>query len=157
MNGQCVKCVPNVSNHAKRLNIEDWIKSKQKHNTQVKIECAMWNKHIDGILGVSGSSNGIPRFLICVLGYGDHGKKFTRANVGNWVLLLLESWVECWRSAINVVGTLEVSRCVMGLVFEIAVTIESYWIHEKKTREIWSSKAHSTLGYFVSLLCSTKL
>jgi hypothetical protein len=130
LNKQHIKCVPNMFNpcshsHVKRLNIESWIKLKQKYNTQMKVECAMWNKEINNLLEISGSPNGIPRFWICVLGYGNHDKKFRRAHVGNWVLALLESWVESWCSTINVVETPKGSRCVMGLVSEIVVTIES--------------------------------
>jgi hypothetical protein len=61
----------------------------------VKVECVMSNKQIDGLSEVNASSNGIPRFFICVLRYGDHGKKFMKTHVGNWVLPLLESWAEC--------------------------------------------------------------
>jgi hypothetical protein len=35
-----------------------------------------------------------------------------------------------------VVGNLEGSKCVMGLVFEIVVTIENQWAHERETSEI---------------------
>jgi hypothetical protein len=34
----------------RRLNVKGWIKPKQKCNTEVKVECAMWNKQIDGLI-----------------------------------------------------------------------------------------------------------
>jgi hypothetical protein len=44
----------------------------------------------------------------------------------------------------------------MGLVFEIVVTIENQWAHERETSEIWSSNSHSTLGYYVTLFFFSK-
>ncbi len=71
-------------------------------------------------------------------------------------LELSESWDECWLFVVNVVGNLEGSKCVMGLVFEIVVTIENQWAHERETSEIWSSNSHSTLGYYVTLFFFSK-
>jgi hypothetical protein len=53
-NGQCAKCMPYASNpcphsHMKRLNVESWIKLKQKHITKVKLKCAIQNKQIYGL------------------------------------------------------------------------------------------------------------
>jgi hypothetical protein len=46
--------MPNVSNscphsHMKRLDVEGWIKQKQKHNAEVKVECATWKIYIKGL------------------------------------------------------------------------------------------------------------
>jgi hypothetical protein len=53
-NRQWAKCVPNVSNpcphsHVRRLDAKGWIKSKQKCNFKVKVECAMENEQIDDL------------------------------------------------------------------------------------------------------------
>jgi len=53
-NKQRVKCVPSVSNtcprsHVRRLDVKGWIKSRWKHNDEVKVKCAMWNKWIDDL------------------------------------------------------------------------------------------------------------
>jgi len=53
-NEQWTKCMPNASNscphsHVKRLNIEGWIKLKQKQNVEAKLKCAMWNEQINGL------------------------------------------------------------------------------------------------------------
>ncbi len=52
--GQRVRCVPYAFNqcphsHMKRLYVEGWIKPKQKCIIEVEVECAMQNKHIDGL------------------------------------------------------------------------------------------------------------
>jgi hypothetical protein len=44
--------VPNASNpcphsSVKKLNVKGFIKPKQKHNIEVKVECAMQNERID--------------------------------------------------------------------------------------------------------------
>jgi hypothetical protein len=54
LNRQCARCMPNVSNpcphsHTKRLNVEGWIKPRQKCIIEVKVKCAMQNKWIDGL------------------------------------------------------------------------------------------------------------
>jgi hypothetical protein len=46
---QRARCVPNVFNpcphsHLRRLDVKGWIKLKQKHNVEVKVECAMGNE-----------------------------------------------------------------------------------------------------------------
>jgi hypothetical protein len=53
-NGQQVKCVSDVSNSCpnslvKRLNARASSNQDKKHNVQVKVKCAMWNKRIDGL------------------------------------------------------------------------------------------------------------
>jgi hypothetical protein len=54
-NKQWIKCVPNPSNpyphsHVKILDVESKIKSRQKHNIEVKVKCTMWNKWIHGLV-----------------------------------------------------------------------------------------------------------
>jgi len=51
---QQVKCMSNASNlcphsHMRRFNVEGSIKSKWKHNVQVKVECAMQNEDINDL------------------------------------------------------------------------------------------------------------
>jgi hypothetical protein len=53
-NGQGTKCTLDTSNpcsqlHVKILDAEGWIKLRPKCNVEVKEECAMWNKQIDGL------------------------------------------------------------------------------------------------------------
>jgi hypothetical protein len=54
-NGQCVKCLPNAYNpyphsHMKKLDVKGWIKLRHKCNLEVKVECAMWNEQINGLV-----------------------------------------------------------------------------------------------------------
>jgi hypothetical protein len=54
LNRQGVRCMPDASNpcphsHVKRLNVEGWIKPRQKCNVEVKVKCVMWNEWIDGL------------------------------------------------------------------------------------------------------------
>ncbi len=65
MNGQCARYMPNVfklcpHSHVKILDAEGWIKSRWKHNIEVKVTCAMWNKQIGG-LAIDHSSALLPK------------------------------------------------------------------------------------------------
>jgi hypothetical protein len=53
-NEQWTKCMLDVFNlcphsHVRKLNAKSWIKPKWKHNVEMKVKCAMWNKCINGL------------------------------------------------------------------------------------------------------------